>query len=229
MAHPTVFLLDVDNTLFDNDSLQADLIHHLDEEYGEAARARYWTIFTERWARIGYADYLGALQLYREEDLHDPRLLRMSSWMVDYPFQALLHGQAIEVVNHLKSYGQVVILSDGDAVFQPRKIERSGLWKAVDGHVLVYIHKEQMISDIEDRYEADHYVVIDDKIKILTAFKASWKDRTTTVLPRQGHYAVDPVLLASCPPPDFSVGHIADLLGQDLDTILSLSEKRSPQ
>ncbi|MCL5286327.1 MAG: HAD family hydrolase [Nitrospirae bacterium] len=228
MALRRVFLIDVDNTLLDNDRLQADLVRHLEEEYGSHARERYWTIFTERWNRIGYADYLGALQLYREEELHDPRLLRMSSWMVDYPFATLLHPRALDVVRILRKKGAVVILSDGDAVFQPRKIERSGLWEAAEGHVLVYIHKEQMVSDIEERYPADHYVLVDDKIRILTAFKAVWQDRVTTILPRQGHYAEDRALMASCPPPDLSVGHIADILDLDFDTLcLPSSEKRS--
>ncbi len=229
MAPRTVFLIDVDNTLLDNDRLQNDLKTHLEDEYGREARERYWTIFADRWEKIGYADYLGALQLYREEDLHDPRLLRMSSWMVDYPFESLLHGRALEVIAHLKSFGQVVILSDGDAVFQPRKIERSGLWKAAEGHVLVYIHKEEMVEDIEGRYPADRYVIVDDKIRILTAFKNAWLDRATTVLPRQGHYAADPVLLASFPPPDFSVAHIGDLLDFDLGDPLDLPGKRRLQ
>lgn len=220
MSHRRVFLIDVDNTLLDNDRLQADLVGHLEEEYGPAARDRYWTLFTDRWNRIGYADYLGALQLYREEELHDPRLLKMSSWMVDYPFATLLHPKALEVISELRKRGEVVILSDGDAVFQPRKIERSGLWAAAEGKVLVYIHKEQMTADIEERFPADHYVVIDDKIRILTAFKGVWKDRVTTILPRQGHYALDPALQASSPPPDLSVGHIADLLDLDIEILL---------
>jgi len=220
MVHRRVFLIDVDNTLLDNDRLQADLVRHLEEEYGPAARDRYWTLFTDRWERIGYADYLGALQLYREEELHDPRLLKMSSWMVDYPFATLLHPKALEVISELRKRGEVVILSDGDAVFQPRKIERSGLWTAAEGKVLVYIHKEQMTADIEEQFPADHYVVIDDKIRILTAFKEVWQDRVTTILPRQGHYALDPALQASSPSPDLSVGHIADLLDLDIEILL---------
>jgi len=211
----TVFLVDVDNTLLDNDRLQADLAAHLEEEYGSAARDRYWILFEEIRGRLGYADYLGALQRYREEKIHDPRLLRMSSWLVDYPFSQVLHPKALEVLAHLKSRGEVLILSDGDAVFQPRKIERSGLWQAVDG-VLIYIHKEEMLSDVEDRHPAEHYVLIDDKLKILSTVKSLWKDRVTTVFPRQGHYAADPVLLATYPPADLSVAHIADLLEFDL-------------
>ncbi|MGC8529228.1 MAG: haloacid dehalogenase-like hydrolase [Leptospirillia bacterium] len=220
MAQDRVFLLDVDNTLFDNDTLQQALIGHLEEEHGPKARTRYWKIFTDRWAKIGYADYLGALQLYREEELHDPRILRMSSWMVDYPFADLLHPKALEVIAHLGHFGRVVILSDGDAVFQPRKIERAGLWEAVGGHVLIYIHKEEMTADIEAHYPADHYVVIDDKLKILSAMKSAWKERVTTIFPRQGHYASDPSILAAYPPADLSVAHIADLLEMDLNFML---------
>ena len=227
MAEERVFLLDVDNTLFDNDTLQQALIAHLEDEHGLAARTRYWEIFTDRWAKIGYADYLGALQLYREEDLHDPRILRMSSWMVDYPFADLLHPKALEVVSHLKRFGRVVILSDGDAVFQPRKIARSGLWEAAEGHVLIYIHKEEMTADIEAHYPADRYIVIDDKLKILSAMKAAWKDRVTTVFPRQGHYASDPDILATYPPADLSVAHIADLLEMDLEQVLPRSRPAS--
>lgn len=216
MNSERVFLLDVDNTLLDNDRLQSALVAHLEEDHGHAARTRYWEIFLDRWGKIGYADYLGALQLYREEDLHDPRILRMSSWMVDYPFDSLLHPKALDVIAHLARFGQVVILSDGDAVFQPRKIERSGLWKAAGGHVLIYIHKEEMTDDIEAHYPAAHYVVIDDKLKILSAMKNAWGDRVTTVFPRQGHYAEDPAILAAYPAPDLSVAHIADLLEMDI-------------
>lgn len=227
MKRRTVFLVDVDNTLFDNDRLQEELSSHLEDEYGKAARDRYWTLFEELRRTLGYADYLGALQRYRKEKIHDPRLLRMSSWLVDYPFDRALHPRAIEVLDHLKSCGEVVILSDGDAVFQPRKIERSGLWKAADGRVLIYIHKEEMLSDIEERHPADHYVLIDDKLKILTAVKSSWKDRVTTVFPRQGHYATDPRLLAAFPAPDLAVSHISDLMDLDLETLLS-PERRTP-
>ncbi len=207
-----VFLVDVDNTLLDNDQLVRDLMDHLEREYGAPSRDRYSQILEQVRLRLGYVDYLGALQQYREEHLDDPRLLQMSSYLVDYPFATRLYPDAIEVLAHLGAWGTTVILSDGDVVFQPRKVQRSGLWGAVEGRVLIYIHKEQMLAAVERRYPARRYVMIDDKIHILHAIKSAWGDRVTTILPRQGHYAHDPALLASYPPPDLTVEHIADLL-----------------
>jgi len=226
MTPKTVFLVDVDNTLLDNDRIQEDLAAHLEEEYGRTARDRYWTIFEELRSELGYADYLGALQLYRKESIHDPRLLHMSSWLVDYPFSSVLHPRAMEVIDRLNAHGEVVILSDGDAVFQPRKIERSGLWNAVRGRVLIYIHKEEMLSDIEERHPAGHYVLIDDKLKILTSVKNIWKNRVTTVFPRQGHYAVDPAILSAYPQADHAVAHISDLLDLDLSRLVHPNSRR---
>ena len=209
---PLVFLVDVDNTLLDNDRIEADLRDHLERCFGLEACERYWSIFEELRQEVGYADFLGALQRYRLEQLHDPRLLRMSSFLVDYPFADRLYPKALEVVANLDSMGDVVILSDGDAVFQPRKIERSGLWSAVKGRVLIYIHKEQMLDDVEHHYPAEHYVFVDDKIRLLTAVKQIWESRVTTVFPQQGHYARDPVALKTYPPADETVARIGDLL-----------------
>ncbi len=207
-----VFLIDVDNTLLDNDQLVRDLMNHLEREYGAASRERYSQILEQVRARLGYVDYLGALQQYREEHLDDPRLLQMSSFLVDYPFASRLYPGTLDVLKHLDAWGTTVILSDGDVVFQPRKVQRSGLWDAVDGRVLIYIHKERMLPAVERRYPARRYIMIDDKVRILHAVKSAWGDRVTTILPRQGHYAHDPVLMASVPPPDVTVEHIADLL-----------------
>ncbi len=212
-----VFLVDVDNTLLDNDQLIRDLMGHIETEYGAASRARYSQILEQVRSRLGYVDYLGALQQYREEDLDDPRLLQMSSFLVDYPFATRLYAGALDVLKHLAAWGTTVILSDGDVVFQPRKVQQSGLWNAVDGRVLIYIHKEQMLPAVERRYPARRYVMIDDKTRILHAVKSAWEDRVTTILPRQGHYAHDPVLLASVPPPDVTVERIADLLQHRFD------------
>ena len=208
----TVFLLDCDNTLLDNDRVHDDLQEHLAREFGEESSARYWKIFEELRAELGYADYLGALQRYRRDVTSDPRLLLMSAWLVDYPFAERLYPRALAVLEHLKRLGTTVILSDGDVVFQPRKIQRSGLWSAVDGRVLIYIHKERMLDDVEKRFPARHYVMVDDKLRILAAMKKTWGERLTTVFPRQGHYAFDPLIVASCPPADLTVEHIADLL-----------------
>ena len=207
-----VFLLDVDNTLLDNDRIAQDLKDHLERSFSIEACARYWTIFEDLRRELGYADFLGALQRYRLEHQHEPRLLRMSSFLIDYPFADRLYPRALEVITHLESMGPVVILSDGDAVFQPRKVERSGLWAAVKERVLIYIHKEQMLEDVEEHYPAEHYVFVDDKIRLLTAVKQIWGSRVTTIFARQGRYAHDPAVVNAYPPADKTVAHIADLL-----------------
>ena len=210
-----VCLLDCDNTLLDNDRVQDDLRGHLEREFGVASRDRYWAIFEALRAELGYADYLGALQRYRLGDMHDPRLLLMSSFLVDYPFADRLYPSAFDAIAHLRRFGLPVILSDGDVVFQPRKIQRSGLWDAVDGRVLIYIHKEQMLDDVRERYPARHYVMVDDKLRILAAMKEAWGDRLTTVLPRQGHYALDSRNLSAYPPAALTVERIGDLVNFD--------------
>ena len=210
-----VFLLDCDNTLLDNDRVQDDLRGHLEREFGVASRDRYWAIFEALRAELGYADYLGALQRYRLGDMHDPRLLLMSSFLVDYPFADRVYPSAFDAIAHLRRFGLPVILSDGDVVFQPRKIQRSGLWDAVDGRVLIYIHKEQMLDDVRERYPARHYVMVDDKLRILAAMKEAWGDRLTTVFPRQGHYALDSRNLSAYPPAALTVERIGDLVNFD--------------
>jgi FMN phosphatase YigB (HAD superfamily) len=219
--HPVAFLVDVDNTLLDNDHIAADLKRHLEHTVGPERQARYWAIFEELRAELGYADYLGALQRYRVEQPRDPRVLTVSSFMVNYPFANRLYPNSLDVLERFRAWGPTVIFSDGDAVFQPRKVERSGLQEAVDGHVLIYIHKEQELDDVVRRYPADHYVLVDDKLRILTAVKQAWGDRVTSVFPRQGHYAHDPKALATYPPADVSVERIGDLLSYDLPALLA--------
>jgi len=215
----TVFLLDVDNTLLDNDAVIADLQRHLVETFGGERARRYWEIFEELRAELGYADYLGALQRYRIENPRDTGLLAASLFLLRYPFAERVYPGALEAIARVARRGRVAILSDGDVVFQPRKVERSGLFAAVEGRVLIYIHKEQELGDVEGRYPAEHYVVIDDKLRILTAIKAVWGSRVTTVFPRQGHYAHDPAI-AAYPPADVTIGRIGDLLGYDLPALL---------
>ena len=215
-----VFLFDVDNTLIDNDRVQTHLSEHLEQTYGAVTRDRYWEIFEQLRSELGYADYLGALERYRTEDLHRPEVLRMSSWLVDYPFVERLYPGALDAIKHVQQWGAPVILSDGDAVFQPRKVERSGLWKAFDNRVLIYIHKEEELDDVRRIYPADHYVLIDDKLRILTAVKKIWGERVTTVFPKQGHYALDPKALAEYPPADIALGKIGDLVKCDLAAFL---------
>lgn len=206
-----VFLFDCDNTLLDNDRVQNDLRAHLEHEFGAQNRDRYWEIFEALRAELGYADYLGALQRYRLGAMNDPRLLLMSSFLVDYPFAERVYPGTFGVLERLSHWGLTVILSDGDVVFQPRKIQRSGLWKAVEGRVLIYIHKELMLDDVEQRYPARHYVMVDDKLRILAAMKQVWGERLTTVFVRQGHYAHDPGIV-EFPPADIAVERIADLI-----------------
>jgi FMN phosphatase YigB (HAD superfamily) len=208
---PLLFLLDVDNTLLDNDRIEQDLSDHLTLEFGREECDRYWSILEQLRLQLGYADFLGTLQRYRAEHLHDPRVLEISSFLVDYPFADRLYPKALELVTWLSSKWTTVILSDGDAVFQPRKVTRSGLWTAVGGRVLIYIHKEQMLDDVERRYPAEHYVFVDDKLRLLNAVKQIWGDRVTTVFPQQGHYAVDPSV-KTYPPADMTMARVGDLI-----------------
>jgi hypothetical protein len=229
MAEPQdlVFLFDVDNTLLDNDAVQGDLRDHLQRNYGVKARDRYWDLFEGLRGELGYADYLGALERYRLEELHDPRVLRIANWLVEYPFVDRMYPGALDAVQHARQCGTPVILSDGDAVFQPRKVERSGLWRAFADRVLIYIHKEQELDDVEHWYPAKHYVLIDDKLRILDAVKKIWGDRVTTVFPRQGHYALDPKEIAAHAPADITIEGIGDLLRHDRSTFLRTRERRT--
>lgn len=218
-TNETVFLLDVDNTLLDNDRIATDLGEHLAHEFGNDSRDRYWEIFESLRVELGYADYLGALQRYRVSTANDPRLLMISSFLVDYPFAERLYTGALDVIAHLRRWGPTVILSDGDVVFQPRKVQRSGLWDAVEDRVLIYLHKEQMLDDVEQRYPARHYIMVDDKLRILAAMKEIWGERLTTVFPRQGHYALDPKNITAYPPADLAIECIGDLLNYDLPAL----------
>jgi FMN phosphatase YigB (HAD superfamily) len=225
--HDVVILFDVDNTLLDNDRVQADLSQHLEENYGTAARKRYFELFEELRSSLGYADYLGALQRYRLEELHDPRVLRIANWLADYPFADRLYAYAMQAVQHANLYGTTVIMSDGDAAFQPRKVERSGLWRAFGDDVLIFVHKEECLDDVERLYPARHYVMVDDKLRILHALKEHWGHRVTTVFPRQGHYAFDPEILATYPPADITLERIGDLMNFDRDAILQAAKRRN--
>jgi FMN phosphatase YigB (HAD superfamily) len=218
MTHfqPIVFLIDVDNTLLDNDVIQQDLKDHLERSYGSAARERYWKILEDLFAELGYRDYLGALQRYWVEHPREVELLSMSSFLIDYHFADRLLPGALKVLERLSRLGTTVILSDGDVVFQPHKVERAGLADAVDGRVLIYIHKEEALDDVERRYPAERYILVDDKLHILAAVKQFWGERVTTVFARQGSYAHDPTMLDAFPPADVTIERIADLLEGDL-------------
>lgn len=207
-----VFLFDVDNTLLDHDRVVADLRRYMEREIGKERQQRYWEILETVRAELGYVDYLGTLQRYRAEYPHNSSILKVSLYLIDYPFANRLYPNALDVVDHVKQWGTAAVLSDGDAVFQPRKVEGSGLWEAVDGNVRIYVHKEYELADVEKKLPAEHYVVIDDKLKLLTAIKEQWKDRVTTIFPNQGHYAHDPKNLASYPAADISIERIGDML-----------------
>jgi FMN phosphatase YigB (HAD superfamily) len=225
-AAEIVFLFDVDNTLLDNDHVEKDLRRHLESEFGAETENRYFAILEELRAELGYADYLGALQRYRIEKQCDHRLLLMSAFLIDYPFADRLYPKALEVLEHVRAWGPTVILSDGDVVFQPRKVQRSGLWDAVEGRVLIYVHKEQMLEDVAKRYPARHYVMVDDKLRILTAMKKSWGERLTTIFPRQGHYALDQRNVDAYPRADITIESIGELMHYELGSFLDCVGKR---
>jgi len=219
-ASQTVFLFDVDNTLLDNDHVTADLKRHLAANVGPERAQRYWQLFESIRSELGYADYLGALQRYRIDYPHDPNLLTVSYFLMRYPFANRLFPNSVDAVEHVAQWGPVVILSDGDVVFQPHKVYRSGLFELFQGQVLIYVHKEQELEDVAQRYPADHYVIVDDKIRILHAVKEVWQSRVTTVFVRQGHYALDPQVLAKYPPADVSLERIGELVNHDQASLI---------
>ncbi|MEO8387946.1 HAD family hydrolase [Polaromonas sp.] len=225
MTAELVFLLDVDNTLLDGDRFVSDLHDHLRSEFGVACAQRYWTVFDGLREELGYVDYLGALQRYRLDieagSTDEQRLLRLSSFLIDYPFADRLYPRVLEVIAHLGRFGLTVILSDGDVVLQPRKLQRSGLWDAVGGRVLVYVHKETMLDAVQRHYPARHYVMVDDKPRILSAMKMIWRNRLTTILPRQGHYALDPETVAIDPTADITIERIGELADLDLTALMA--------
>jgi len=221
LPNRVVFLFDVDNTLLDNDRIAADLQAHLVSEVGPDGAQEYWRIFEQLRTDLGYTDYLGALQRYRVEHPRAPHLLIVSNFLITYPFAERLFPDALKVVEHVQQWGPAIILSDGDVVFQPLKVNHSGLSRAVSGRVLIYVHKEQELDDVEQRYPAEHYVMLDDKLRILAAIKKFWASRVTTVFVRQGHYAVDSKTIASYPAADLTIERIGDLLKYELPTLLN--------
>ena len=222
-----VYLFDVDNTLLNNDQVIKDLHAHLHRKVGNPGATRYWAIFEAQRAHLGYADYLGALQQVRVEYPHDLRLLTVSRFLIDYPFANRLYPNSLDVIERAKRWGHAALLTDGDVVFQPRKVDRSGLYDAVGGNVLVYVHKELELEDVARRFPARHYVVVDDKLRLLTAIKKIWQKRVTTVFVRQGHYALDEKLVASCPPADVTLERIGDFLAHNLAGLVAAAPKTS--
>ena len=221
MMHSLVFLFDVDNTLLDNDRVTADLRDHLERELGHERQERYWSIFEELRTEVGYADYLGALQRYRANYHSDLHVLTVSHFLLSYPFHERLFAGALDVVQSVKQYARArpVILSDGDVVFQPHKIRQAGLYDAFERAVLIYVHKEFELEDVARRYPADHYILVDDKLRILTAIKDVWDQKVTTVFVRQGHYAHDAQAISQYRAADYTIDSIADLIKLDLGAL----------
>jgi FMN phosphatase YigB (HAD superfamily) len=217
---PLVLLFDVDNTLLDNDRVTEDLRRYLSKEVGTERAEHYWDIFENLRTELGYADYLGALQRYRSEYPHDLHLLTMSRFLINYPFANRLYPESLDVLERAKEWGITGLLSDGDVVFQPRKVDRSGLGEAVGGNVLIYVHKEVELEDVEARFPAEHYVLVDDKLRILTAVKRIWGSRVTTVFVRQGHYALDPKIVKENPPADVTIERIGEFLRCERQTLV---------
>ncbi|HTO76741.1 MAG TPA: HAD family hydrolase [Thermoanaerobaculia bacterium] len=215
MSRGLVLLFDVDNTLLDNDRVTADLRSYLENEVGAERSGHYWQLFEQLRTELGYADYLGALQRYRLEYPRDPHLLMVSRFLINYPFANRLYPESLDVLERASAWGTAVILTDGDVVFQPRKIDNSGLFDAVGGNVLIYVHKERELDDVAARYPARHYVLVDDKLRILDAVKKVWGARVTTVFPRQGHYAHDAEAIAKYPPADITIERIGNFLSLD--------------
>jgi FMN phosphatase YigB (HAD superfamily) len=219
-THQVIFLFDVDNTLLDNDRMKSDLGDYVSETFGDEARDQLWTLYEEEREKHGYADFLGTLEKFRLAHLEDGRVMRLSNWVMDYPFIERLYPDALGAVRHVRQWGLPVILTDGDGVFQPHKLERAGLLDAFGGHVLNYVHKEEELDAVQSAYPAQHYVLIDDKLSLLDAVKKAWGDRVTTIFPRQGHYAHDAKMLTSCPPADIEIERIADLMEHDFSMLV---------
>ncbi|MEP6792369.1 MAG: HAD family hydrolase [Ramlibacter sp.] len=231
MTADVVFLLDVDNTLLDGDRFVADLHDHLQRELTADIARRYWQIFDALRQELGYVDYLGALQRLRLDiepgSATEQRVVTMASYLLDYPFADRLYPRAMEVIAHLDRFGTTVILTDGDVVLQPRKLQRSGLWAAVQGRALIYVHKEQSLQAVERHYPARHYVMVDDKLYILAAMKAIWRERLTTIFPRQGHYALDPAIVSAQPKADLTIEYVGELADLDLSQLTGQSAGNS--
>ncbi|MCH2694053.1 MAG: HAD family hydrolase [Acidobacteriia bacterium] len=224
LKNEVVLLLDVDNTLLDNDRVLTDFTHYIEDTIGYENNKRYWDIFIKLRDEIGYADYLGALQLYRVKYPHDPRLLKISSYILNYPFANRLFPKALEIIDQLKTWGLVVIFSDGDIIYQPRKVESAGLFNVANSNVLIYVHKELALDDVERRYPAEHYILVDDKIRILNSVKHSWSRRVTTIFIRQGHYALDPEVHVKYPPPDLTIEGLDELTTYGLEKLIQLGK-----
>jgi FMN phosphatase YigB (HAD superfamily) len=207
-----VFLLDVDNTLINNDQVKEDFNAHLEVELGPKLTERFWDIYEQARKERGVVDIPLSLQRLREatplSELDEQTFHHVQSIFDNYPFFNALYPHTLETLQHLRTMGLTVIVSDGDQLFQPEKIFRSDLAETVEGRVLIYTHKQQHLEEILQKYPADHYVMIDDKPDILVDSKAIMGKRLTTVFVKQGHYAKQ---VPDNFTPDISVLHIGDL------------------
>ncbi len=214
---PAVFLLDCDNTLLDNDALKADLDVRLRAFLGESLVERFWVVYEGVRGLRGTVDFPLTFERFREDLPDGATLERVRSIIMDYPFAEHVYPATLSTLRYLRRIGLPAIVSDGDSVYQPRKIERSKLADAVEGRVLVYVHKEEHLDEILARWPSDLYVMVDDKARILSATKERFPDRFVTVHVRQGHYGTDPERFAV--PPDVSIEHIGDLRDISLATL----------
>ncbi|MBS0192781.1 MAG: HAD family hydrolase [Proteobacteria bacterium] len=222
-----VVLLDVDNTLFDNDRFKDDLAARLLRDLGNDGSALYWQCYEDVRMQLGYVDYLATLQRLRGPLEETPALLHMASFVLDYPFADHLYPDALDAIAHLSSFATTAILSDGDIVFQPRKIQHAGLWDAVQGRVAITVHKERALDAVRARFPANHYAMVDDKPQLLAAMKRSMGDALTTVFVKQGHYAAQAAGAALEPPPDIVVEAIADLRKLGVEELLATNRAPS--
>ncbi len=213
-----VFLLDVDNTLLDNDALKAEIGSRIQMLVGVELARRFWVVYEQVRQQAEFVDYPATLDRFINQygDASQPVQLRQI--FESLPFASFLFPDVIETLRHLRSLGTVAILSDGDQVFQPLKIRKSGLEEAVGGNVLIYVHKERELQRVFAQYPADHYVMVDDKPRILSALEEECPSRFTTVFVLQGHYAREGEYE---PVPDIVVHHFADLAGFTLEQFLA--------
>ena len=218
--HKLVFLIDLDNTILDNDGVKQDIEAKMLEILGERLAERFWHYYEAVRKDLDYIDFFETMMRLRDENPTDAAVVdEATGTLMDWDFCPRLYPRAIETVLHLKSLGLPLVLSDGDPVFQPMKIHQCGVTQAVDGRVLIFVHKERFLPAVQARFRAERYVLIDDKPGILMRSKAALGDRLTTVHVLQGKYATDPKLAVDYTP-DIVVPNFSDLLTYDADAFM---------
>ena len=207
------FLLDVDNTLINNDKVKTDLEERVVRYAGPDTAPVFWQVYEQVRRELDYVDLPLTLNRFRAESPEVERFAELSAAVLFYPFEECLYPRTLEVIEHLREIGTVAIVSDGDPVFQPAKIARAGLAAAVDDRVLIYVHKEQQLDDVRRRIPAGRYVIVDDKPNILVAVKRELGDRAVAIHVRQGRYARETGEWHA----DIEIDSIADLMEFQLD------------